>query len=166
MPSEPTHTLFNTLTLAALWAGELALGAKPGGTELASTLGFAAGTLLLSPDLDLGHSTPSRRWGILRILWLPYAHFSTHRGLSHSYLIGPLIRLLYAAVLLAPLAALLWALSPGGTGALLSRLSGFGTPGKLALYFTLGHLVSNMLHSALDGIKLGNNPPPHRRDPH
>jgi len=52
-------------------------------------------SLFLSPDLDLLQSRASRRWGIGRILWFPYAKIFPHRRLSHHLLFGPLTRILY-----------------------------------------------------------------------
>jgi len=62
------------------------------------------GGLYLSPDLDL-KSIPWKRWGILRIIWLPYQKFIPHRHwLSHAPVIGSAVRLLYLGVLLSPVA--------------------------------------------------------------
>ncbi|WP_448377143.1 DUF2227 family putative metal-binding protein [Fervidobacterium sp.] len=57
--------------------------------------GGLAGTLYLSPDIDLPESRPSRRWGPLSLLWEPYRLLHPHRGASHSWVYGPLSRLLY-----------------------------------------------------------------------
>ena len=56
---------------------------------------FLIGGLWLSPDLDT-LSIPLRRWGLLRIIWLPYRKLIKHRSFfSHGILIGTTIRLLY-----------------------------------------------------------------------
>jgi len=34
-------------------------------------LGYMFGTFFLSPDIDIGYSRVSRRWGPLKIIWLP-----------------------------------------------------------------------------------------------
>ncbi|WP_407543147.1 DUF2227 family putative metal-binding protein (plasmid) [Deinococcus radiomollis] len=68
--------------------------------------GFVFGTLLVTPDLDLHFNDARRRWGGLKFIWAPYVALSKHRGMSHSYVLGPLIRLLYLAVLVVPLVAL------------------------------------------------------------
>ncbi|MFO8033826.1 MAG: DUF2227 family putative metal-binding protein [Candidatus Bipolaricaulota bacterium] len=62
---------------------------------LVFSLSYTAGSILLSPDLDLRRASPSRRWGPLRAIWAPYAHLFRHRGLSHSLLWGPLTRVGY-----------------------------------------------------------------------
>lgn len=61
--------------------------------------GYAAGTIWLSPDIDLAHSLPSKRLGFLSVLWWPYRKASRHRGFSHLPIIGTLSRVVYAAIL-------------------------------------------------------------------
>ncbi|MBZ9714398.1 DUF2227 family putative metal-binding protein [Deinococcus multiflagellatus] len=98
------HTALNLSVFAPLaglgvWAGQdqvvLAVGA-----------GYLIGTLYVTPDLDLPLNDAARRWGPLRFIWVPYHRLSRHRGMSHTYVLGPLIRLLYLAVLMWPLVAL------------------------------------------------------------
>ena len=57
--------------------------------------GYLVGTFLLSPDIDMPTSNPSKRWSLLRFIWYPYQKFSKHRGLSHVPVIGSLLRLFY-----------------------------------------------------------------------
>jgi uncharacterized metal-binding protein len=66
-----------------------------------TNLGFIAGAaelfggLMLSPDLDI-KSYPFYRWGLLQWYWLPYQKLIPHRHwLSHSVLIGSIVRLAY-----------------------------------------------------------------------
>ncbi len=74
---------------------------------LAAAGGFLAGGLWLSPDLDTT-SHPSRRWGPLGLLWLPYRRLLRHRSLlSHSPLLGTAVRLAYLGAWLLLLALLL-----------------------------------------------------------
>lgn len=85
-------------------AGALALG----GAVIAALLGWEEAvafmgsglisSLYLSPDLDLRDSRPSRRWGLLSLLWEPYRLLHPHRGRSHTYLYGPLSRLAYVGL--------------------------------------------------------------------
>jgi uncharacterized metal-binding protein len=66
-----------------------------GVTLIAATL-FSG--LLLSPDLDLDSSIYNR-WGPLRFLWWPYQRLMPHRSyLSHSFVIGPILRVAYFAL--------------------------------------------------------------------
>lgn len=90
-------------------AGVLALSGAVVGSLLGWTQGLVylgaglVSTLYLSPDLDLRESRPSRRWGPLSLLWEPYRLLHPHRGASHTYLYGPLSRLLYVGLPLYPL---------------------------------------------------------------
>ncbi|MEN3033899.1 MAG: DUF2227 family putative metal-binding protein [Aquificaceae bacterium] len=62
--------------------------------------GYLFGTFLLSPDIDLKHSKPSKRWGILRHIWKPYRKLSRHRGSSHVPFLGSFLRVSYIMLLL------------------------------------------------------------------
>ncbi len=62
-------------------------------------LGFMFSTFLLSPDLDLSYSKISKRWGILKIFLYPYFFLSTHRGMSHTFILGTLVRYTYLILL-------------------------------------------------------------------
>ena len=62
-------------------------------------IAFAIGGLWLSPDLDT-ESKPLKRWGIFKIIWFPYRKLIKHRSfISHSPIIGTLIRLIYLYVI-------------------------------------------------------------------
>jgi uncharacterized metal-binding protein len=60
-------------------------------------IGNTVGGLWLSPDLDLAHSRPSKRWGLLAWYWDVYRMLcGRHRSwLSHGPFVGSLGRLLY-----------------------------------------------------------------------
>jgi len=63
--------------------------------------------LMLSPDLDLDSSI-YHRWGPIRFLWWPYQKLIPHRSrFSHSFVLAPLLRVLYFL-------GLLWLLLRGG----------------------------------------------------
>jgi len=57
--------------------------------------GYLAGTFFLSPDNDIYHSKPNKRWKYLRIIWLPYTKLFSHRGVSHIPVIGSITKILY-----------------------------------------------------------------------
>jgi uncharacterized metal-binding protein len=69
------------------------------GSQIAAyvTGAYLAGICWLSPDLDI-ESKPWHRWGILKVLWVPYQKLIPHRGLSHWLVIGTLSRVLYLAL--------------------------------------------------------------------
>jgi uncharacterized metal-binding protein len=161
MPSGRVHTWINTLSYGALLAGaSYALERGWLRVDLAQaalfSAGFWAGTLLLSPDLDLaeGSVRSKRAWGPLGALWVPYGLIFRHRGLSHSWLVGPLTRLLYLALLVGALLSLLSWLLPALGQALLLYLAQLTRAGVLPWVWLLaGYYLSQWLHLIADGIR-------------
>lgn len=102
MPSGKTHLrievglLFGWTALAGYLLAERAAAAE---AVIAFIVAYAFSMLFLSPDLDLARSRPSRRWGIARVLWFPYALIFRHRGVSHRPFAGPATRIAYLALL-------------------------------------------------------------------
>ena len=101
------------------------------------------GGLYLSPDLDL-KSKPFKRWGVLRVLWIPYQKLiPCHRHwLSHGVVVGSIIRLLYLAALLLPL----WFTFPD-----LHQIEWDITWEKIGA-FLVGIELSALNHLLLDGV--------------
>ena len=55
--------------------------------------GAIAGGAIISPDIDLAHSLPAKRWGIMRPLTKLYRMFHyRHRGASHWPIVGAGLR--------------------------------------------------------------------------
>lgn len=77
-----------------LWG--TAFGVK---TAIVAVVAYLFGTFMLSPDLDLRNSQPSKRWGWFRFLWRPYSKTHAHRGISHNLLFGSAERVLYLVAL-------------------------------------------------------------------
>lgn len=106
MPGYKVHDtigLVTTVPLSLTVGGAAALVTADTREVVAVTAFFAAshliGTYWLSPDLDMD-TRVFRRWGILRVMWIPYAKLALHRSkLSHSAIGGP-VRLLYLLGLL------------------------------------------------------------------
>lgn len=155
MPSGRVHNLINLAAYAVLAAGALAasrqdlIGVTPA-QAINFTLGFMAGTFLLSPDLDLseGRVDSKRRWGVLGFLWVPYGRMFSHRGLSHTWLLGPLTRLAYVAVLLGLVAGLVRVAFPAWQWPALPEPVGL----KFAVPLLLGYYLSQWLHLIADGV--------------
>lgn len=156
VPSGQTHNLINLASLAVL--GGAALYAQRAGylalTEtdaLAFTVGFAVGTFFLSPDLDLaeGHVNSKRAWGLFGVLWVPYGLLFSHRGWSHSWIVGPLTRLAYLALMVGVVVGALLYLLPN------VRLPNvpFTFSWLLALPLLVGYYVSQWLHLIADGVR-------------
>jgi uncharacterized metal-binding protein len=104
MPSAPTHDLVTLITAAAAVPALLdPAWSLPDMSPVNTSVlvgSYLVSGLLFSPDLDT-HSRPYMRWRFLRFLWLPYQRLVPHRSrISHSLIMGPLIRALYFAVML------------------------------------------------------------------
>jgi uncharacterized metal-binding protein len=172
VPSGRVHNLINIAVLAGLSAGALVLSrqgllAPTPAQALYFTVGFVVGTFLLSPDLDLaeGHVDSKRRWGLLGFLWVPYGAVFSHRGLSHTWLLGPLTRLAYLALMVALLWGLALALLPASLhfglpllrlppGLLSQPLLSHHLLGYKFLYPLLaGYYLSQWLHLIADGVR-------------
>ncbi|SNZ13665.1 metal-binding protein [Hydrogenobacter hydrogenophilus] len=122
------------------------------------TLGYIIGTFFLSPDLDLRHSKPSKRWGYLKVVWLPYQKKSKHRGISHIPILGTIIRLFYLNFLIFILYfVIVGMLSQINLDKAILSFDFVGFLEKLAsspasLYFLLGLFLSEVFHVLLDVV--------------
>ncbi len=90
MASGKTHDFLNMMSLPVFLYG------VPHEYFLYFASAYTISTILLSPDIDLKHSYPSKRWKYFRHFWHPYRKLFKHRGLSHFPLVGTLSRLFYA----------------------------------------------------------------------
>jgi uncharacterized metal-binding protein len=172
VPSGSVHNLINSLSFVGI-AGAYGFAHTANWVRLEPTTlltfasAFAAGTFLLSPDLDLAEQNvdSKKNWGILGFLWVPYGMMFSHRGLSHTWLVGPLTRVVYLGLLLAlPIWLLrqpvLEAELPGVTRGivyeLLNSLQSVFSSGVLASQagagLMLGYYVSQWLHLIADGV--------------
>jgi uncharacterized metal-binding protein len=147
-----THELINLLALPGF------LYFLPKEFYLPFGLGYVLGTFFLSPDLDLKHSKPFKRWKALKILWLPYQKKSKHRGISHIPILGTLTRLLYIFLLITALYYLLYFLLSSywqESTQKISQLNPLILAEKLAykewtFYSLLGLIASELTHISLD----------------
>ncbi|WP_027482067.1 metal-binding protein [Deinococcus pimensis] len=156
MPSGNTHNLINLSTFAVLGSAALYLQRAGSvdfsrGDALGFTVGFFVGTFLLSPDLDLAEQNVNskRAWGFLGVLWVPYGMMFSHRGWSHSWLVGPLTRLVYLALIVGLVVGLVRLVLPGA--ALPSLPVRLDWP--VALPLLAGYYVSQWLHLIADGVR-------------
>jgi uncharacterized metal-binding protein len=135
-------------------------GAIGGGTA------FLLGGLWLSPDLDT-RSNPTRRWGVLRLLWWPYRRLLRHRSLlSHGPLLGTAGRLLYLAALLSGLCLLAQPLgAPSPQQLLLDARTLWARQQPPLLAALLGLEASAWLHLIQDGDPMPKWPRLLRRRP-
>ncbi|MBZ9749389.1 metal-binding protein [Deinococcus sp. HMF7604] len=156
VPSGRVHNLINiaaysVLAAATLVASRLEAVVVTPAQGLWFTLAYAAGTFLLSPDLDLaeGRVDSKRHWGVLGVLWVPYGMLFSHRGWSHTWLVGPLTRLLYVALIVALVLGLLTYLVPGLTLPTLPEPLSW----KVAAPLLVGYYLSQWLHLMADGVR-------------
>ncbi|WP_424949870.1 metal-binding protein [Deinococcus sp.] len=164
VPSGRIHNLINVAVYAGLSAAALFLTRTQGVTitpvqALAFSVGYGVGTFLLSPDLDLaeGHVDSKRRWGPLGFLWAPYGMVFSHRGLSHTWILGPLTRLLYLALMALLVWGLAQAVVPHGPlpdwflspPPLTHQVLSF----KVVYPLLGGYYLSQWLHLIADGIR-------------
>ena len=114
MPSGKTHTRIDlfllVFILGAAWYFWPSLVKFFGRDEMAEygivfVVTYLFGTYLLSPDMDLNTSDPMKNWGVLRLLWRPYANVFKHRGLSHMPIVGTLTRVVYILIVVYALSA-------------------------------------------------------------
>lgn len=105
MPAGKTHDRI-TLYLAPLVVLTTFAFTRNERLTLLLAIAFVFSGLMFGPDLDI-HSCQYKRWGWLRWVWLPYRALVKHRSpLSHGFLIGTILRLVYGAVCLAPVVLL------------------------------------------------------------
>lgn len=58
-------------------------------------VGYLFGTYFFGPDLDI-KSRPTKRWGVLKFLWIPYRKLFKHRSIfTHGIIIGDILRIIY-----------------------------------------------------------------------
>ena len=94
MPSGQTHDRITLWTLPCI-GGLTYLLTRSAELTLIGSSAFLFSGLMFGPDLDI-NSRQYQRWGIFRCLWLPYRSLIHHRScLSHGFLIGTIVRLLY-----------------------------------------------------------------------
>lgn len=111
---------------------------------LTFAIGFIIGTEFITPDLD-GESTPTQRCGFV---WIPYRILRKHRGISHSYILGFIERIVYLFLLISILILLI------KSEAYISTLQYIITPAIMAILIVVlvGIAIANGLHIALDRI--------------
>ena len=115
MPSGRTH---DRITLWGLpWVVAIAyLLTRNGEITLIVGLAYLFSGLMFGPDLDI-HSVQFKRWGIFRWIWLPYQKTLSHRSnLSHGFLVGTTLRVLYFSAFLLLVGVITVAIAQGVWG--------------------------------------------------
>lgn len=164
MASGRTHETINLVALGAIAAG-YAFGVSrglgpdidllaPPPTRFAFLLSFLIGTFLVTPDLDLAENRvrAKNNWGLLGLLWVPYGSLFRHRGLSHSWFVGPLTRLAYMLLLLLALSGLLSLIGPAFGYRFGFEATLVGNWQDMAFGALSGYYLSQWLHLIADGV--------------
>ena len=72
---------------------------------------FVFSGLMFGPDLDI-YSQQYKRWKWIKFIWLPYQKTLKHRSfLSHGFIIGTVVRVLYLSIVIFLLAIFLVAIA-------------------------------------------------------
>lgn len=157
MPSGRVHEAINISALglasAAYWVyrEEIAVS-QPVAVAFVSS--FLVGTFLITPDLDLAEQQvrAKGRWGWLGWFWVPYGWMFSHRGLSHTWMIGPLTRILY----LGAMGVVLYWIATAAANYLGVHFDLQGQlrvpPQEILWALVLGYYASQWLHLIADGI--------------
>lgn len=127
----------------------------------AITAGYLIGGWLLSPDLDCypAVSNPLKRWGPFRWIWLPYRKLIKHRSwISHSYVIGVTLQLIYLALAFLLIYSLVFGLLsmviflPNPRAIAFWGIQQIGENLGLFLSLWIGLVMGSASHLVLDGI--------------
>ena len=160
MASGRMHELINVSALVGLGTTCIVLKANnlihiPFSNLIIFIVAYLIGAFLITPDLDVQSKwvRPKRWWGILGYLWWPYGIMSRHRGISHTWILGPLSRLLYLFFIVFLLALpLIIFLSTRQLYFTMPNLQGWG---KIALVAGIGYYISQWMHLLGDSVPLG-----------
>ncbi len=142
MPGYNTHRVFN-YTIFIIVGGALYILGKIPFLSIASFIAFSAGyyvgTDFITPDLDI-ESTAIKRWGPLKILWLPYKWIFLHGQSSHNIVYGAVVRILYISLIILGIYYLIFGSLPSGT-----------VFSSVYIYiFIFGIILANAFHVILD----------------
>lgn len=142
MPSYNTHRIFNYTIFIAItivlyvWIGPATINLKQ---FLTLSAGYYIGTDFITPDLDI-KSKAIKRWGVLKVLWLPYMWLFKHGQSSHNIMYGAVVRIVYISLIILGVYYLLFRSLPPGT--IVSSV--------YIIIFLIGIITANALHVVLD----------------
>jgi uncharacterized metal-binding protein len=141
MPDYNTHRVFNYLAflVISVLLFKLQVVITDVKLFLALGVGFYVGTDFITPDLDI-ESTAIKRWGRLKVIWLPYKWLFKHGQSSHNILYGAIVRIIYFSIIIFAVYYLLFRSLPPET--MISSIYVF--------IFLIGIIIANALHIILD----------------
>ena len=159
MPSGITHDRITMWTLPWVTGGTYFL-TRHGELTLIVASSFIFSGLMFGPDLDI-HSLQYKRWGVLRIIWIPYRKMLRHRSLfSHGPIIGTLVRVFYLLTIVSSIAVfgvaiaqLIWGFEWNWQQFFQEKLSLMGNKyAKETLALFVGLELGAMSHSLSDWV--------------
>jgi uncharacterized metal-binding protein len=141
MPDYNTHRVFNYLAflVISVLLFKLQVVITDVKLFLALGVGFYVGTDFITPDLDI-ESTAIKRWGRMKVIWLPYKWLFKHGQSSHNILYGAIVRIIYFSIIIFAVYYLLFRSLPPET--MISSIYVF--------IFLIGIIIANALHIILD----------------
>ncbi len=145
MPSYSSHLIVNFLGLSTFLLLLLRYPILTLVQAGAFVVGYFAGTVFLSPDIDT-KSEASKRCGLL---CYPYRKLSKHRGLSHHWFWGSITRVTYLFIIISLVIIILRVWSSESMGVVLQYIMIYKL--EIALIF-VGLFVSNLFHILLDKV--------------
>ncbi|MBD2006345.1 MULTISPECIES: DUF2227 family putative metal-binding protein [Cyanophyceae] len=167
MASGKTHDIVTAYTGHVVWfVGVIttcAEGSRDALYPAAITAGYLIGGWLLSPDLDCypAVSNPLKRWGWFRVIWFPYRKAVKHRSwISHTYVVGVTLQLIYLALMLLLIYCVLFGLLsvvvslPTPKDALVWGFGLIESNSAIFLSLWIGLIMGSASHLVLDGIGL------------
>lgn len=141
MPGYDSHRIFNYLVFIII-AGFLyhkILSFLDFKQFLILCAGFYVGTDFITPDLDI-RSRAINKWGLFKVLWLPYMWLFKHGKSSHNIMYGGVVRLLYFIFIIFGIYYMFFSSLPPNVI----------LPYGYVLIFIAGILFANALHIILD----------------
>lgn len=160
MPSGTAHETINMVALAGVGSAYYYYYGPPVAWDnpliWSFLAGYLIGTFWITPDLDLATQSvrPKQRWGALGWIWVPYGKIFPHRGLSHSWILGPGTRVLYLLALAAAVMGLLdWVFAQIGREFIPPWSWEHQVPPAL-LSATAGYYLSQWVHLVADRVPL------------
>ncbi|GEM_PF-821747 len=146
MPNYNAHRTFNYAVFIAI---TVLLYILSGSTLSAINLkhflalgaGYYIGTDFITPDLDI-KSKVIKRWGMLKVIWLPYMWLFKHGQSSHNIVYGGVVRILYIGIIVLGVYYLIFRSLPPDT--IISSV--------YIIIFLIGIIIANALHVVLDTL--------------
>ena len=154
MPSGRVHDLV-TVVLAVPTSIGAFVWFKDAWPAAVVTAAFLFGGMVFGPDLDT-KSRQYSRWGIFRILWMPYRMFFKHRSrFTHGLMFGSLFRVIYfigVVTLVMYVISLAWTGISDGS---VPEIQDFARAWQLIARLANNYLGENFLILSFAGLWLG-----------